>query len=124
MTTPPRGESERPSRDPGPPIWEDTGLLLFGLLLLALGVWGLATGQTILVFPGDHRTGTSLSWLVAEPGARVVAAGELALAAGLIGRWRWGEWYRWSTRLGLAGGALLVIGLLVVGVVRLVNWLA
>jgi hypothetical protein len=98
--------------------------LLFGLLLVALGVWGLATGQTVLVFPGDHRAGTSLSWLVPEPGARVVAAGELALGAGLIGRWRWGEWYRCSTRLGVAGGAMLVVGLLAAGVARLVNWLA
>jgi hypothetical protein len=124
MASPTGDDREGAAGDSAPPIWEDTGILLFGLLLVGLGGLGLATGQAVLVLPADHRTGSSLAWVVSGPGGRVVAAGLLALGTGCLGRWRWGAWTRWPTRCGVGGAGLLVVGLLVAGLVRLVTWLA
>ncbi len=110
--------------DPGPPIWEDTGLLLFGLLLVVLGVTGIATGKAILVFPGDGRTGSALIWTMSGAGSRIVAAGLLALGTACIGRWRWGEWTGNSARCVWIGVGLLSGGLLIEGINHLLIRLA
>ncbi|AMV25561.1 hypothetical protein VT84_14280 [Gemmata sp. SH-PL17] len=110
--------------DPGPPIWEDTGLLLFGLLLVVLGVTGIATRKAILVFPGDGRTGSALIWTVTGAGSRIVAAGPVELGTACIGRWRWGEWTCGSPRCAWIGVGLLSVGLLIEGINHLLIWLA
>lgn len=106
------------------PIWEDTGILLFGLLLIVLGGVGVIWGRTAIVLPSASGSNeASFIWPISGIGARVAGIGLLLIGTGLVGRWRWGQWTQWPVRCGVIGAGFVAVGLLVVGVAWLLCYL-
>lgn len=83
---PPSGVTPPPDDRPG---WETTaGKILLCLFPVALGVFGLIAGTSVILIPGGNQPGQPLMWSVSGSLGRVVAFGLLGIGLGGLAKMR------------------------------------